>query len=195
MSSDPRSDVSSNPVASDSVQATDLSSAAPAKPRSRWLLKTLLAVMFVSAAILGARAFRGIRQSLIVERIYEANGQVRFDYHGQKVPQPAGVEFMRMLLGDQYFVTAVEVQMARPDLTDKELGELAGDLRSLPYLDTITLDYAQVTDKGIEHLAGLSRLRRISLYETAVTAGGKRRLQALLPGLRQINIGKKPPPS
>jgi hypothetical protein len=47
-----------------------------------------------------------------------------------------------------------------------------------------------VTDAGLDHLKSLNQLVEVDASSTRVTADGARRLQAAIPGLKQVQYGK-----
>jgi hypothetical protein len=50
-------------------------------------------------------------------------------------------------------------------------------------LETITLAETAITDAGLAHLRGLTKLQRLSLGGTEVTEAGMNELKRALPGL------------
>ena len=55
-------------------------------------------------------------------------------------------------------------------------------LKDWKTLETVTIIETNVTDAGLEHLAGLKHLRLLQAGRTKVTADGVKKLAAALPG-------------
>ena len=66
---------------------------------------------------------------------------------------PPGPEWLRELVGEEYFVT----------------------------IDYVGLHNTKVTDVGLEHLEGLTNLKRLNLVNTQITDEGVKKLQKALP--------------
>ena len=64
---------------------------------------------------------------------------------------------------------------------DGTLQEMKRQLARLPYLDELVVRGDGVTDAGLEHLEGLTQLRRLTLEHSKVTDEGVRKLQLALP--------------
>jgi uncharacterized protein (TIGR03067 family) len=64
-------------------------------------------------------------------------------------------------------------------LTNGGLREIAGALEQLPALEMLNLDCTQITDQGLTHLKGLTRLRELSLRATRITDAGLKHLEKL----------------
>jgi hypothetical protein len=50
----------------------------------------------------------------------------------------------------------------------------------------LRLHHVNVTDAGLEHLHGLSNLRRLDLWRTKATASGVEKLKQAIPGLEVL---------
>jgi hypothetical protein len=70
-------------------------------------------------------------------------------------------------------------------------------LRPLRKLERLWLDYAPITDAGLEHLKVLTSLRELDLSFTKVTNAGLARLQEALPncGITRNQVIQVQPPS
>jgi len=62
---------------------------------------------------------------------------------------------------------------------DAELADLSTELTAFPQLESLQFTSARITDAGLAHLKGLSRLRRLALENAAVTDAGLTHLKAL----------------
>jgi hypothetical protein len=49
-----------------------------------------------------------------------------------------------------------------------------------------------VTDEGLRHLEGMTKLWQLVLWDTKVTQAGAARIKAALPGLKRLPIGPQP---
>jgi hypothetical protein len=77
-------------------------------------------------------------------------------------------DWLRILLGAEYFDRVVVVHVWGAEVTDETLGLLA----DLPALENVTLASDRITDEGLLHLSKLSNLRRLDLQASAVTDEG-----------------------
>jgi curved DNA-binding protein CbpA len=78
----------------------------------------------------------------------------------------------------------IRVNLNATQVTDAGLNELAG----LKYLLELDLSVTKVTDAGLTNLIGLPTLRNLNLYTTNVTDAGLRYL-ARIPSLRDLDVG------
>jgi hypothetical protein len=123
------------------------------------------------------------RQKALVEEIENVGGLVwrdyQFDADGSlltKDPQPPGPAWLRRVLGDDFFMNVVKL-----DLTQTEIGDAGLEhLKGLPHLQSLYLG-TEVTDAGLAHLKGLTELRYLNLSRTHVTDAGVQGLQKALP--------------
>jgi hypothetical protein len=161
----------------------------------RWfqysLRSLLLLVLLVSLGMswVAVRMKRTRQQDEAVEEITKFGGWALYDYqNGQfgdvrPTAEPPGPAWLRNLLGENFFATVVEVHFASPLLTDRGLEHLKG-LSQLRWLD---LPGTQVTDSGLEHLKGLKQLQILSLNDTKVTDAGLQHLKGL-PQLEWLDL-------
>lgn len=89
-------------------------------------------------------------------------------------PEPI---WLRKLLGDDFFSRTHSLCVAT-DATDARLEDM---VTRLTLVTDLRLTNKHVTDKGIEHLKGLSQLQVLSLDNTQVTDKGVSELQQALP--------------
>ena len=90
---------------------------------------------------------------------------------------------------------SVELDRSRPGhpattamLCGAAAGEAVGLLRWLPHLSFVDLSDTTTTDGSLEHLAGLTELRRLYLNRTRVGDAGLRHLAGLT-NLRELTLG------
>ena len=77
-----------------------------------------------------------------------------------------------------------ELSLSDTHVTDDALVHL-GRLGNLCFVD---LDHCSITDRGLEILAGIESLKRVSLFETKVTAAGYARVRRARPDLELWNL-------
>ena len=151
----------------------------PEKRKRRWLqfsLRTLLVAVAVLAVLLGLTTDRARRQRAAVRRTRELGGDIRYEYENQKGGQPPGPEWLRRLLGDEYFLTVIGIAFGTRYLTDDDLEYF----KVLTDLRVLRLRNAQVTDAGLEKLKGFTKLTDLELSATQITDHGLVHLQGLL---------------
>lgn len=171
---------------------------APDKPktRRRWLqfrLRTLFILVAIVAVPCGLFKWKWDRKQVerrAVAEIKKMGGYVGYDWQviegsgasaetlrrlkqGQR-PEPPGPAFLRKLLGDDILAHVVQVQFPYVEIDDSDLVWL----ESLPDVESLDLRNKKgVTDDGLEHLSGLSRLLTLVLNQTKVTGAGLRHLK------------------
>jgi len=159
------------------------------KPKRRWFqysLRTLLLLMLLASigmSWFAVKMQRARRQREAVEAIEKLGGWVRFDYQvNQSIvlassppPQPPGPEWLRRVLGDDFFAKVVSADLHNTQATDAWLEHLDG----LPHLQQLNLMGTPVSDAGVQHVERLGELRVLSLDSTQVTDAGLDRLRGL----------------
>lgn len=190
------------------------------RPTRRWLqvrLRTLLLAITLLSLWLGVQANRARTQREAVATILEQGGQVYYRHQrnakGSKdgAAPPHGPAWLRRWLGDEYFQTPCEVHIASCLDTDACVAAAA----RLAVLEELTIDsmaiedrdsggYYQgwsdkpcrvhgnpLTDQGMESIARLTRLTRLTIGGAAITDEGLRHL-AHLPRLQKLLIVRTP---
>ncbi len=136
------------------------------------------------------RVQRTRRQQEAVQEITNFGGKARYDYQPPPSNRPVdgltrspllnsdppGPAWIRHLLGENFFATLVDVNLASSSVTDAGLGHL---LNGLTELQTLNLGGTRVTDAGLEHLEVLTQLQSLDLYGTQVTDAGLEHLKGL----------------
>ena len=141
----------------------------------RFSLRTLFILMTVCCLIFGAWAvyvnpYRHQQRSLAVVNRLQGN-TVKAPAEG-----PAWNGWLvTTLLGKDAFVQVTEVELNGKEVTDEELGRLAG----LVYLRKLALDYTPVTDSGLATLHSMPNLQDVSLRYTKVSDSGAEHLGQL----------------
>ena len=183
------------------------------KPKRRWYqysLRTLLLFMTLVACgfgWLGVKVQKARRQKAAVEALVKLGAWVQFDYgcdangDDQGAPDIPGPEWLRSIVGDDYFRTVRTVlvlpkiktadavpfvreftqleslQSFHTDLTDSGLEQL----QNLRHLKELKINGTDVTDAGLEYLKGMAELKYVNVHWTSVTDKGVEALQRALP--------------
>jgi hypothetical protein len=176
------------------------SSPPPGKRRWQYSLRALFAMVFVVALLcswLGVRMQAARRQREALAALADYGTIVKYDYQEQGEDEPPGPEWLRRLLGEDFFASVRSVEFGHPDLIkglgfSGELPVLRDDtlknLESLPKLRSLSLSYQPgITDAGLVHLRGLQELEELDLSSTAVGDGGLEHLGQLAQ-LRNLHI-------
>ena len=137
------------------------------KPKLRWYyirLIPLLAFITVFGWV-AVKMQRAKQQRGAVTAVRVMHGHVEYDW--ERVPKPGGEEEEN------------EVEPGDPPGPDWLRNLMGIDFFSAVVY--VTLDGPDVTDVGLKRLKGLIKLRRLDLHNTKVTDEGVRELQAALP--------------
>ena len=185
-------------------------------PRFQMSLRFLLVGVTVIGVGLGIVAERARRQRELQRRLAEVGAAVLFDYQrlGASADsdfnpraEPPAPEWLRRLLGEEFFRTVIYVNMIGQEVGDERraglrlgesieylildsssIGDAAmADVAQCHRLAVLSLDDTQITDAGLEQLAGLRRLQYLSVSHTAITDKGLYRAIEL-PSLRELHV-------
>ena len=161
-------------------------------------LRGLMVAIVILGAFLGWRVNRANIQRKAVAEVVKAGGFVNYDFayeNGQtkSTTTPWTPDWFRRAVGEEYFqeVTTIsfrvpggEDPVPPPRVTDDTLAALG----QLDRLEDLRLWKMPVTDAGVPHLSGLSRLRNLELYQCpAVTDTGLSHLRTLT-NLRTLHL-------
>lgn len=151
----------------------------PSRRPRRWLsfsLRSLLVLMVLSALGLGGwqRYYAPyVKQRAAADALTKMGAQIQL--------RPVGWAWERRLLGENQLQDVVSVHLEATAVQDQDLRWL----EDLPNLERLYLARnPQLTDAGMRHLAGLRRLRRLSLWRTGITDAGIGHLA----GLRELRV-------
>ena len=97
--------------------------------------------------------------------------------------RPPAPEWLRNLLGDDFFGDVVMLYLYKTKLSDAEMKCLNG----MPYLESLELSDTLVTDAGLRSVQGLVRLKSLTLNNTRITDVGLENLTGL-PKLRSLSL-------
>ena len=125
-------------------------------------------------------------------------------------PEPAAPEWLRNLVGIDYFREVAEIQLSRSEVADNDLTRLRpfrrlktlsfvnrkitdAGLEALPHfpqLETLRLQGTEITDAGLGHLAKFTSLEMLNVKGTVVTLEAINELQKQLPGTEILHSTK-----
>jgi hypothetical protein len=165
------------------------------KSKRRWCqfsLRTLL--LFVTFCALPCSWFavnmqQVKKQRKLIKTIQKMGGSVRYEYElpGIGSYKPPGPDWLRKLLGDDFFANVGDVSLWGRRVKDADLELLSG----FPHLQMLSIQTRGVTDAGLERLKGLSRLRTLSLDRTNITGTGLDHLKGLT-HLESLSLDETP---
>jgi len=154
----------------------------------------MLIVVTVLCVWLGITAKRARDQRWAVEAIREVGGIVGYEHTGIRLGWPAvtingktmsrlgmqpapvpGPEWLRKLIGDEYFFTVSGVNLYGSKANDATLAKVSRLTGKFP----LNAEATGVTDAGLEHLQGLTNFNVLNLRATGVTDAGLERLHGL----------------
>ena len=153
----------------------------PRKPRRRWLqlsLRTLLILVTLLCVALGWIVHRGERQRRAVAGLEELGAAI--EYEASDSPRAERFFGLSRWLPRDYFDDVAGVDSLGSSVTDAGLSHIQG----LTRLKRLSVNGTQVTDAGLTHIRGLTRLEGLSLGGTQVTDAGLAHLQ----GLTQLKV-------
>jgi hypothetical protein len=160
-------------------------------------MRTMLLLVAAVALSLGVWTHSARIQKRAIDAIQRAHGTVFYDFH-RTAPrtvssvQTPGLQWLRAWLGQDYFNTAVHVQLYRTP-PDQGWVSAVNDLRSLetlllsgenvtdeildrlerqPHLQELHLTQGWVTDQGLANMVKFPNLRWLVMNHTAITDSG-----------------------
>ncbi len=151
-------------------------------------LLVLMVVVAVACSWLAAARKRAEGQKVAIVKLA---GTVAYDYQFDALDKfnpgatPPGPAWLRELLGDDFFTTAISLNLDYTHVTDTDLEYLKG----LPELRDLGLSGFYITDAGLEHLKGLTQLQSLRLASTPVTGIGLEHLKGL-GGLKRLDLSR-----
>jgi Leucine Rich repeat len=170
---------------------------AASKRKRRWCqfsLRSLLIATVIIAVLcgwLGSQFEQRRKQQEAVREVVKAGGDVLYDYervegdrHWEPRAEPPGPAWLRNLLGEDFFGD-IEYVAFYDDATSTD-AKLA-TIEKLISLRGVNLEESNVTDGGLEHLAGLERLEYLWLSRTRITNDGLVNLRRLSK-LKLLNV-------
>lgn len=165
------------------------------RPQTRWRLprvrvsvRAMMGVVLVLAVALGLYVRSVHVQQDVVAAIKRAGGSVEYDWrwgndspdilvYGEKWRAPM---WLVRLVPVDYVANVVGVDlMPRPRLASKVDDRTLEQVVRLRHLVTLSLSGTEITDSGLVHLKGLSRLRHLLIGRTRVGDAGLAHLKGL----------------
>ena len=150
------------------------------KPKRSWFqyrLKTLFVLVVVVALPCVWLAWK--RDAKRKERaakaaIEQLGGYCLYRWKMENAPDPPGPEWLRRLLGEDFF-TNVDVVALYAEDTDAAMTYV----KEMPHLTIVTLSESQLTDEGLSNVEGLNGLHHLHLDNTHITDNGLKYLEGL----------------
>jgi hypothetical protein len=168
----------------------------PSKSRRRWLrfsLRTLVVAVTLFCLWLGVTSNRANQQRRAVDALRAAGAEILYDYQvnedgghdlSKPLPPPPGPDWLRNIIGLDYFATAVCVDVhPQDDITDETFDSLA----NLPHLRRVSIVGLGVTDARIARLGNLKELHTLFVRNSSITDGGWELLEHL-PQLKRLRL-------
>ena len=161
-------------------------SAHKSKSKRRWLqfsLRTLLAAVLVVAVLMAVWRVHAQKQLYVLALVQRLGGDVTYSYQRKGLSSPPGPEWLRKLMGDEYFLTVDGVAIGSQYLTDDDLTVF----QDLTRLRVLRLSNGQLTDRGLEKLTNLSNLTDLDLNFTLISDAGMPHLSRLT-NLKELSL-------
>jgi len=173
--------------------------AAAIRSRFRFSLKGMLLLILASGVWMGFAVNSARTQRRAVVAIREYGGFVHYDYefmNGVIVPgrEPRAPRWLRSRIGDDYFATVADVNLAfegggaKQRLTQRKDSSIMPVLRDLTGLRSLLIHEDQVTDESLAAIEGLSSLEELDIVRaTRLTDAGLAHI-ARLGNLKKLAI-------
>ena len=155
--------------------------AEPPKRKRRWFqfsLRTFLiftAIVAVGCGWIGRRMEQKRREREVLESLDRLRVGLAYDYQSGTGGKPPGPEWLRKLLGENFFTEVESVSLSNIQRTNDGLESI----KELSQVRRLWLSDCNVADVGLEHLSGLTHLHELDLSGTFITDAGLPHLIAL----------------
>jgi hypothetical protein len=183
-------------VGDNAAMQSDSPKADPPKRKRRWfqfsLRSVLIAVTLLALACgwLGQKIDQKRKEREALEAIFKSGGDASYDFDIRKGRRatdstPPGQEWLRDLLGDNFFSEVVKVSYQGEFDSVKRRGgnvtdEALVNLKALPKLRTLYLDFTpKLTDAGLANLNELKQLQALYLGRMRASDAGMENLKRL----------------
>jgi hypothetical protein len=167
----------------------------PPKRKRRWFqfsLRTLLVftmALAVACGWLGKRIEQKREEREAVEAIVKSGGYAQYDYQGETDGEPPGPNWLRKLLGEDFFseVTLVNINTRGGDAELEHVNGLT-KVKALVLVEITLINAAvgrlstksnNISDAGLENLEGLTQLEVLVMGGPRITDAGLERLRRL----------------
>jgi hypothetical protein len=142
----------------------------------RWLrfsLRFLMLLVVLIAIPLAWKVNRVRHQREVVSVIARLDGDLLYDYQRRAITdgptqQPAGPQWIRRFVGDDFFADVVQVQLSGAQVSDGTLARVV----SLPELQLLGVRSDNVTDQGLAMVARKKSLMSLTLRSNRLTPAG-----------------------
>ena len=135
----------------------------------------MFVVVTLAAIGLGLIVVPAERQRRAVQAIRQVGGTVEYETDDNRQALVRAPQWLQTMIGEDYFRKVIEVSLRSKQISDSDLEHLNG-LTSLRRLD---LAYTQCSDTGLEHLNRLTALQTLDLSSTQISDAGLAHLQRL----------------
>ena len=164
-------------------------------------VRALLLAVIMIAVFLGVQVNRCATQARAVAEVKAYGGFVHYDYEYKNGAYKSGCEpwapsWLRAAIGDDFFRTAVEVNLifdgagAAQVQTDRTDDAVMPVLRDLPGLKTLVIHEGQATDRSMEVVGHLSSLENLYMAEgPGLTDAGLANLAGLTRAMARSSDG------
>jgi hypothetical protein len=159
------------------------------KPKRSWLqyrLRTLFVLVVVIAAPCVLTAWKmdaKRRERTAVAFIENDGGYCQYRWQREDQPHPPGSEWLRRLLGEDFFADVEEVRLDGSNETD----DVMNYVRDMTHLRFLTLRESQLTDEGLSNVERMNGLQELGLGCTHITDDGMKYLEGLT-NLESVNL-------
>ena len=159
---------------------TEPPNAAPPKRKRRWFqfsLRTLMigvVIVAIACGWIGRKIERKHQERDAVEELRKKGATVFYDFNRVSKGSPPGPDWVRKLLGENYF-SEVEWVIEPGNLADDDLKIVS----RLTQLKSLRLYSAKITDAGLVNLSHLTELQELYLVQAAITNSGLENLKGL----------------
>jgi hypothetical protein len=144
----------------------------------RFSLRFLMLLVVVLAIPMAWKVNRAQNQRRVMAELGPLHPRVLYDYQTSRIngvvtastsAQPPGPAWLRKFLGDEYFVDIFQLMIDGPGVNDKTLALIS----TLPRLESVGLtNTAEISDDGLIHLAGMQSLEFLTLFSDRITGKG-----------------------
>lgn len=168
---------------------------APEQPKRRrsFLLVLLAIVCVIAAVVITRKSILAKRQAELTKIVRDAGGSVQYDYNGKAAGEPSGIEWMRNLLGDEYFVTVNTVRLSGDHITDEKIAALVPDLKKIGTLQAVEIESSKVTNESVGPLSQMSgmKLQSLCIYNSKMDTHALQELTKKFPSKTRIAVAKR----
>jgi len=155
--------------------------------------RTLFRVVLVTTAVvtswLGWHVHQHNQRVHHIRQLSSFGGGVKYSYEMDAAGNycrgnhPDAPNWLRGLIGDEYFGDVVCVDFSSTGLRDSDLAQVTNSLAGIGPVQWVDLRDTQVTDAGLAYLHSLQGLKGVWLFRAPVTSAGLATLRRSIPHL------------